>query len=124
MANVDYLLLAVADPLQSAEIYGQILEAEPVSAAKTFVLYVLPNRLKLGLWQKEDMLPLTGKPDGVDVSFSVADNDAVRALYTRWTGLGLKVLQEPTDMDFGFTFTVADPDGHRLRAFALNDDPR
>jgi hypothetical protein len=124
MTTVNYLLLAVADPLKSAEIYGQILEAEPVSAAKTFVLYVLPNGLKLGLWQKEDMLPLTGKPDGADVSFSVADNDAVRALYTRWTGLGLKVLQEPTDMDFGFTFTVADPDGHRLRAFALNDNPQ
>jgi len=34
------------------------------------------------------------------------------------------VRQEPTDMDFGFTFTMADPDGHRLRVFALNDDPR
>ena len=31
--------------------------------------------------------------------------------------LGLKVIQEPTDMDFGFTFVVEDPDGHRLRPF-------
>jgi predicted lactoylglutathione lyase len=32
--------------------------------------------------------------------------------------IGADVLQKPTQMDFGYTFTVADPDGHRLRAFA------
>ena len=31
--------------------------------------------------------------------------------------LGLRIIQEPTKMDFGFTFTAADPDGHRLRVF-------
>ena len=35
-----------------------------------------------------------------------------------WAKLGLKILQEPTKMDFGYTFTAADPDGHRLRVFA------
>ena len=124
MSTIDYLLLAVANPRKSAELYGQILEAEPVAASDTFVLYAQPNGFKLGLWLKDEMRPATGRPDGADISFSVADNDAVRALYTRWTGLGSEVLQEPTDMDFGFTFTVADPDGHRLRAFAMNDDPR
>jgi hypothetical protein len=32
--------------------------------------------------------------------------------------LGLRIIQEPVKMDFGFTFTAADPDGHRLRVFA------
>ncbi|HVW91717.1 MAG TPA: drug:proton antiporter, partial [Devosia sp.] len=41
-----------------------------------------------------------------------------------WKGLDLVMLQEPTEMDFGFTFTAADPDGHRLRVFAMNDNPR
>jgi hypothetical protein len=27
------------------------------------------------------------------------------------------ILQPPTEMDFGRTFTAADPDGHRLRVF-------
>ena len=26
--------------------------------------------------------------------------------------IGAAVLQEPAQMDFGYTFTVADPDGH------------
>jgi catechol 2,3-dioxygenase-like lactoylglutathione lyase family enzyme len=124
MPTIDYLLLAVASPAKSAELYGKLLEAEPVSAADTFVLFVLPNGLKLGLWLKDDMLPPTGKPDGVDISFDAHDKEAVHDLYRRWTELGLNVLQEPTEMDFGFTFTLADPDGHRLRAFALNNDPR
>ena len=32
--------------------------------------------------------------------------------------IGAAVLQEPTHLDFGYTFTVADPDGNRLRVFA------
>ena len=39
----------------------------------------------------------------------------MRPTYEDWKKLGLKVLQEPTDLDFGFTFIVEDPDGHRLR---------
>jgi hypothetical protein len=27
-------------------------------------------------------------------------------------------VQSPIAMDFGFTFTAVDPDGHRLRVFA------
>ena len=124
MPTLNYLLLAVANPRKSAELYGKILDAEPVAASDTFILYALKGGLKLGLWLKDEMLPMTGKPDGVDISFDAKTNDEVRATYGRWTALGLKVLQEPTDMDFGFTFTMADPDGHRLRVFALNDDPR
>ena len=49
---------------------------------------------------------------------------AVRETYEEWTKLGLKVVQEPTEMDFGFTFVVEDPDGHRLRPFVLAEVPR
>ncbi|NOK15567.1 hypothetical protein [Corallococcus carmarthensis] len=38
--------------------------------------------------------------------------------------LGLKVLQQPTDMPFGFTLVVEDTDGHRLRPFVLAERPR
>ena len=48
----------------------------------------------------------------------------MRATYAAWTKLGLAVVQEPTRMDFGFTFVVADPDGHRLRPFVRAADPR
>jgi predicted lactoylglutathione lyase len=50
--------------------------------------------------------------------------EAVRQTYEDWKKLGLEVLQEPTDMAFGFTFVVEDPDGHRLRPFVLAANPR
>jgi predicted enzyme related to lactoylglutathione lyase len=34
-----------------------------------------------------------------------------------WKEKGLKILQPPTDMDFGRTFVALDPDRHRLRVF-------
>lgn len=42
----------------------------------------------------------------------------VRALHAAWCARGLSILQAPVAMDFGLTFTAADPDGHRLRVFA------
>jgi catechol 2,3-dioxygenase-like lactoylglutathione lyase family enzyme len=124
MTTLNYLLLAVASPRKSAELYSKILGAQPVNASDTFVLYALPSGLKIGLWVKDEMEPMTGRPDGLDISFGEPDKAAVSATYAAWKALGLKILQEPVDMDFGFTFTAADPDGHRLRVFTLADDPR
>lgn len=124
MTTLNYLLLAVASPRRSAALYTRILGAEPAANSETFVLYALPSGLKIGLWLKDEMLPPTGAADGIDISFSEPSREAVAATYDAWTALGLAILQEPTDMDFGFTFTAADPDGHRLRVFALNDNPR
>jgi predicted enzyme related to lactoylglutathione lyase len=32
------------------------------------------------------------------------------------------VAQKPTDMDFGRTFVVLDPDGHRIRVYKLHEE--
>jgi predicted enzyme related to lactoylglutathione lyase len=124
MANLNYLLLAVKDPLGSAALYDQLFGVAPVERAKTFVLYVLPGGLKVGLWAAADMKPAPKPPGGVELSFSLPDEASVRQTYTAWTKLGLEVVQEPTHLDFGFTCVVADPDGHRLRPFVLADNPR
>jgi predicted lactoylglutathione lyase len=70
------------------------------------------------------MKPAPRPAGGVELSFSLPDESAVRGTYATWTKLGLAVVQEPTQLDFGFTFVVADPDGHRLRPFVLAGDPR
>lgn len=124
MRTLNYLLLAVRDPLQSAELYTKLLGREPVEKAPTFVLYVLPGGLKIGLWLADEMEPKPNAAGGIEISFSEDSKDAVRATYAEWSKLGLKVVQEPTDMDFGFTFVVEDADGHRLRPFVLADNPR
>jgi catechol 2,3-dioxygenase-like lactoylglutathione lyase family enzyme len=124
MPDLNYLLLAVKDPRRSAEIYDQLFGLEPVENSPTFVLYVLPTGFKVGLWAAEAMKPVPRPAGGVELSFSLPDETAVRETYAAWTKLGLQVVQEPTRMDFGFTFVVADPDGHRLRPFVLAAEPR
>ncbi|MGZ3421021.1 MAG: VOC family protein [Polyangiales bacterium] len=124
MRTLNYLLLAVRNPLESAKLYTKLLGREPVERSETFVLFVLPNGFKLGMWIASQIEPKPAAPGGVEISFTEASKEAVLATYEEWKKLGLKVLQEPTQMDFGFTFVVEDPDGHRLRPFVLADDPR
>jgi catechol 2,3-dioxygenase-like lactoylglutathione lyase family enzyme len=124
MRTLNYLLLPVRNPRASATLYTRLLGCEPVEASESFVLYVLPTGLKLGLWVANEMEPKPAAPGGIEIAFSETSRDAVRQTYEEWKKLGLEVLQQPTDMDFGFTFVMADPDGHRLRPFVLADNPR
>jgi len=43
------------------------------------------------------------------------------ATYQSWGDKGLRVMQAPVQMDFGFTFVALDPDGHRLRVFSRSE---
>lgn len=48
------------------------------------------------------------------------DSDAqVDERFAQWTGNGLVIAQQPTRMEFGYTFVALDPDGHRLRVYKL-----
>jgi catechol 2,3-dioxygenase-like lactoylglutathione lyase family enzyme len=124
MPTPNYLLVAVKNPSRSAALYDRLLGQKPVENSETFVLYVLPNGLKLGLWQASTMEPKPTQAGGVEIAFGLDSRDAVLRAYDEWRQLGLTVVQEPTDMDFGFTFVVEDPDGHRLRPFVLAVNPR
>lgn len=123
MRTLNYVLLAVANPAASEKFYSSLLGVEPVENSPTFVLYVLPNGMKLGLWIKDEIEPKPMPVGGVELTFSEDDEAAVRATYADWSGKA-KVLQEPVAMDFGFTFVVEDPDAHRIRVFARASDPR
>ncbi len=123
MTTLNYILLSVADPARSTAFYSQLLGREPVENAPDFALYVLENGIKIGLWIAGDIDPTPKPAGGVEISFSEPDDAAVSATYEKWSAVA-PVIQEPTRMDFGFTFVVEDPDGHRLRVFSLADNPR
>lgn len=124
MGTLGYLLLSVRNPRDSAKLYTQILGCEPVEDHETFVLYVLRSGLKVGLWIASEIEPRPAPPGGVELTFTEPSREALLRTYEAWKALGMPVLQEPTEMDFGFTFVVEDPDGHRLRPFVRADSPR
>ena len=82
-------------------------------------MFVMSNGLKLGLWARHTMEPaVTAAPGASELVVAVEDKAAVLAMHEAWRGQGIAIIQTPTEMDFGYTFTALDPDGHRLRVFA------
>jgi catechol 2,3-dioxygenase-like lactoylglutathione lyase family enzyme len=118
MPGFNFVLAYVADVPKSVALYSRLLDLQPVESSANFAMFVLPNGIQLGLWAKHDVQPPANQPGGIELAFTVSDEAAVKALVSNWRGYGLSVLQPPTFMDFGFTATLADPDGHRLRIFA------
>ena len=112
-------LLYVEDPLKSAEFYEKLLRAKPIDASPGFAMFALTAPTALGLWKRADVLPKVTAPTGCnEVGFQVEADTEVDQFFAAAKGIGATVLQEPTLLDFGYTFVVADPDGNRLRVFA------
>ncbi|HAT3692123.1 MULTISPECIES: VOC family protein [Serratia] len=115
-------LLYVDNPLNSAAFYQRLLGQAPVELSPGFALFVLNNGFKLGMWAKQGVKPaatLTG--GGSELGFLCQDPQEVEARYNQWRELGLPIEQTPTEMEFGYTFVARDPDGHRLRVYALSE---
>lgn len=118
MPAPNFILLYVQNPLASAAFYKRLLKIAPVEASPTFCMFALESGMMLGLWGRDGVQPLANSPGGSELAFTLADAAAVDAAHTHWQDEGIKILQAPLNLDFGYTFTAADPDGHRLRVFA------
>jgi predicted lactoylglutathione lyase len=95
---------------------------EPVEQSPTFALFVLPTGLKVGLWSRHTAQPpVTANAGGSELCVRHENTTDVDRIYADWTKRRLRVLQTPVQMDFGYTFVVTDPDGHRLRVYAMTE---
>jgi catechol 2,3-dioxygenase-like lactoylglutathione lyase family enzyme len=120
MHKPDMTLLYVASPPASARFYARLLQAEPVENSPGFAMFVLPGGFKLGLWKRDEVLPaVTAPPGAVELGLAVDSAAALDATHAAWQSDGIVIAQPPADMDFGRTFTALDPDGHRLRVYAM-----
>ena len=118
MPDFSFVLLYVKNPPASAAFYADLLGRPVIDSAPTFAMLALSDGVKLGLWLRENVEPAAvGQAGAGEVAFTVADVAAVKATYSNWKQRGLKIIQEPVQMDFGHTFVATDPDGHRLRVF-------
>jgi Glyoxalase/Bleomycin resistance protein/Dioxygenase superfamily len=119
MADANFIILYVDSPPASADFCATLLEKPPVEASPTFCMFALPSGVMLGLWSRHTVEPAaSAEPGAGELAFAVDSKNAVGELYDAWTRRGLKIAQEPVDLDFGHTFVALDPDGHRLRVFA------
>jgi predicted enzyme related to lactoylglutathione lyase len=119
----NFNLLYVADVDRSSQFYNQLFGTNPVEQSPGFALYVLPGGLKFGLWKKDNVEPAATPAGGFELGLPVQSDADVDRIASEWQERGIVILQTPTTMDFGRTFTAADPDGHRLRVFSPADQP-
>lgn len=118
MAEMNFVLLYVNSPTASAAFYADLLGKTPVEASPTFAMFAMESGIMLGLWSRQGVAPAAvGGPGSSEIAFCVPDADTVSATHAEWRGRGVAIAQEPTAMDFGYTFVALDPDGHRLRVF-------
>ena len=64
MTTPNFVILYVDQPLQSGAFYSALLGREPVESAPTFVLFVLDNGFKLGLWSRHTVEPAAAAAGG------------------------------------------------------------
>ncbi|MBI3369122.1 MAG: VOC family protein [Burkholderiales bacterium] len=118
MQDATTTILYAADVLASAAFYERLLGRKPLDASPGFAMFALNDGAMLGLWRRADVLPsATATAGASELCWSVADRASVDARHAVWYDQGVKIAQAPTAMDFGYTFTALDPDGHRLRVF-------
>jgi catechol 2,3-dioxygenase-like lactoylglutathione lyase family enzyme len=116
----NYNLLYVDSAPKSRDFYADLFGQAPVEDSENFVLFVLPNGVKFGLWNKADVTPAANRPGGFELGLPVDSRADVDRAAAEWQRKGIEIIQEPADMDFGRTFTALDPDGHRLRVLYVD----
>lgn len=113
--SLEFVLLFVKDPQKSAQFYERILGLKPNEIFPTFALFILPNGIRLGLWSYQTAQPpVTAQPGSCEIAFA---HSAIDDLFAQWEKMDVAIAQEPTNMNFGRTFIILDPDGHRIRIY-------
>ena len=118
MTTFDFVLLYVSDPEESASFYAGLLGLPVLDRGPAFSMLKLREGVLLGLWRHDDVDP-PAKPvsGGSEIAFILPRDADIDGLAAQWKARGVPILQAPADMDFGRTFTAADPDGHRIRVY-------
>lgn len=118
MKPANFILLHVNSVAESSRFYQTLMNTPPVETSPTFAMFVLPGGFKLGLWDRRGVEPTTSGTTGAsEFVLTCETDDEVDAVHQDWQNKAVTILQAPTTMDFGRTFTAADPDGHRLRVY-------
>jgi len=113
MTEIEDILLAVADPETSARFYAGLFGCRPVMAGPDRALFMLSSGRALGLLRR------AGDGQVCEVDFPLEGADAVDQAHIDWWDRGARILTPPMDTQPGRSFVAGDPDGHRLRVYAV-----
>ncbi|ARM35232.1 drug:proton antiporter [Legionella longbeachae] len=103
----------------STNFYSELLNTHPIHTESDYVMFLLKSGLRLGLWSQSVVEPQpTLLGGGSELAFLVDSEPTVDKLFGYYQHKDFTIIQQPTHMDFGYTFVTCDPDGHRIRFFS------
>lgn len=118
MTKPNLVILYVSDARRAAAFWCDLLGVATLEASDGFAMLPLAEGVMLGLWTIAEVAPAASVlGGGAEIAIAVATPADVDATHADWAARGRVVLQPPVDLDFGRTFTAADPDGHRIRVY-------
>jgi len=119
MSDLSFVILYVSDVARAQKFYADLLGKPALEASPGFAMFPAAPGVMLGLWRADEVQPQATAPGGAEFCLTVENQAVVEAAAEAWRAKGVVIAQDPTRMDFGYTFVGLDPDGHRLRVFAL-----
>lgn len=120
MLRPSLVILYVDNPQKSAEFYSHLFDKIPIETSETFVMYAFEKAWKLGLWSKHSVKPKARKvSECCEIAIALPNTEAIDTLHQQLKIKGIASIQAPAKLDFGYTFTLLDPNGHRLRFYNL-----
>ncbi|MBU6519876.1 drug:proton antiporter [Pantoea sp. B270] len=126
MLTANMTIIYVPNVVKTADFYAALFDIKPAELSPTFAMFVFESGFKLGIWSQYTVEPALSLPASAarsEIVFKTARKDDVDFLYHEWGVLReITIIQSPVRMDFGYTFTALDPDGHRLRVCYLQLD--
>ncbi|WAP68829.1 VOC family protein [Jiella pelagia] len=124
LAGAPYTLLYTDDVSRNAAKLERFFGFAPVEYTPGFALFFFGEG-RLGLWKIDAVEPRAeARPGACEFALSLdGGRVAVDAAAARAIDAQLTILQEPTEMDFGFTFLAALDDGNRIRMFSRSEAP-
>jgi predicted enzyme related to lactoylglutathione lyase len=117
MSDVSFILVYVDDVVASEAFYASILGRGAIESSPTFAMLPAAPGVMLGLWKRDGVKPPAARASG-EIAFTAANDAEVDVLFAEWRARGVAIAQDPTTMEFGYTFVALDPGGRRLRVFA------
>ncbi|MCE7028329.1 drug:proton antiporter [Jiella avicenniae] len=119
LTGAPYTLLYTDDVSRNAAKLERFFGFAPVEYTPGFALFFFGEG-RLGLWKLDAVEPrVKVRPGACEFALSLDGGPAaVDAAAARAFDAQMTILQEPTEMDFGYTFVAALDDGNRIRMFA------
>lgn len=121
MLEPTVIVFYVDKPAISSRFYQDLLGIQPKEHSSTYTSFKLSNGMVIGLKDKyAQQLNITGN-GGCELAFTAGNHKQVDELFLAWQQKGINVIEPPTMVIFGYTFTAIDPDGNRLRVVSLGE---